>query len=132
MAALSRLRVIELRLQNSLSRLLLICKHRRLGGETMECLFRSSNYPFPTIPMKTCHLFSRNFDAHRVTAYNIDPALLQTFTSPKELETLSYQDVLKSGDDLATIESRTYANQEEQVNISSQDCDHSRPQCECP
>lgn len=67
--------------------------------------------------MKTCHLFSRNFDAHRVTAYNIDPALLQTFTSPKELETLSYQDVLKIGDDLATIESRTYANPEGKADI---------------
>lgn len=70
--------------------------------------------PFVELPLSDdiCEeLFSHEFDPHWLTAYNVDPAVLQSFTSPKKLETLISQGVLKIGDDLAII------NQEEQVEI---------------
>lgn len=70
--------------------------------------------PFTELPLSDglCeNLFSRGFDPHWIIAYNIDPAILGAFTSPKKVETLTSQGILRMGDDLAVI------NQEEQFDI---------------
>lgn len=89
-------------------------------SEDESTLERTSGMPvaFNELPLSDdlCDdLFSREFDPHWITAYNVNPAVLQTFTSPKKLENLTSHDVLKVGDQLAIIESWTYPNQEAQV-----------------